>query len=740
VENRTGSGVNAVSASLRSTEEAPFYIPATDSPSRPRSTLKHNDTFAVFDSHGDIGAASGAPDGLFDFDTRFLSHLELLINGKQPLQLGSVISDDNLTYYVDLTNPDIYLDDKLTLEKDTVHVTRTIYLSDGSLRQRITLSNYGAQAIRLNLALTFASDFADIFEVRGLRRSRRGKTWSQLLGPGAVLLSYRGLDGALRETALAFEPAPTLQSASSATYSVVLESGIKRSVFVSVSTRGPLPGAPRAHFDSGAGVRRENRRAERCLATVETSNNVLNEVLRRSAADIAMLQTATPDGSYPYAGIPWFSAVFGRDGIITALQMLWIDPSLARGVLKRLAHFQAEVDDASSDAAPGKILHEMRFGELAALREVPFARYYGSVDASPLFVMLAGSYAKRTGDYDLVAEIWPAIERALSWIDGPADIDGDGFIEYARGTETGLANQGWKDSHDAIFHADGRLAQGPIALVEVQGYVYAAKSLAARCASKLGFTERADALWQQAQDLRARFVAAFWCEEIGTYALALDGAKAPCKVRTSNAGHALTTGIADADHARRIADGLLRPAFHSGWGVRTLAAGEVRYNPMSYHNGSVWPHDNSLIAHGLARYAFKSGANEIFEGLVQAASYMDLRRTPELYCGFRRLPGRGPTLYPTACAPQAWAAGAPFLLLQSMLGLEFDPEGRRILLVNPTLPSSADEIVIRNLCLRDASADFVVRQERGAIGIHSLRTAGDLQISLVFDSSVRPHN
>jgi glycogen debranching enzyme len=651
-----------------------------------------------------------------------------------------VISDDNLTYYVDLTNPDIYVDDKLILEKDTVHITRTIYLSDGSLRESITLSNYGAQVIKLNLALTFASDFADIFEVRGIRRSRRGKAWSQLLGPGAVMLSYRGLDGVLRETALAFEPPPTLHGASSAAYSVVLASGTKRSIFVSVSSRGPLPGTPQAHFHSGTDVRQEHWRAERCLATVETSNNVLNEVLRRSAADIAMLRTATPDGSYPYAGIPWFSAVFGRDGIITALQMLWINPDLARGVLKRLAHFQAEADDVSSDAAPGKILHEMRFGEMAALGEVPFERYYGSVDATPLFVMLAGYYAKRTGDYVLIAEIWPAIERALSWIDGPADIDGDGFVEYARGAEAGLANQGWKDSHDAIFHADGNLAQGPIALVEVQGYVYAAKLLAARCASELGFTERADALRQQAQDLRARFEAAFWCEEIGTYALALDGAKAPCKVRTSNAGHALTTGIADADHARRIAEGLLRPAFYSGWGVRTLAAGEVRYNPMSYHNGSVWPHDNSLIAHGLARYAFKNGAEEIFEGLVQAANYMDLRRTPELYCGFPRLPGRGPILYPTACAPQAWAAGAPFLLLQSMLGLEFDPEGQRILLINPTLPSSANEIVIRDLCLGDASADFIVHREHGAVGVHCLRTVGDLQLSLVFDSSIRTDN
>jgi glycogen debranching enzyme len=379
----------------------------------------------------------------------------------------------------------------------------------------------------------------------------------------------------------------------------------------------------------------------------------------------------------------------------------------------------------------------MRFGEMAVLNEIPFGLYYGSVDATPLFVMLAGLYAQRTSDYSLIHELWPAIERALSWIDGPADLDGDGFIEYARGAETGLANQGWKDSHDAVFHADGRLAHGPIALVEVQAYVYSAKSLAATCARRLGMAARAQVLQRQAEDLRIRFEAAYWCEEIDTYVLALDGQKTPCKVRTSNAGHALLGGIAPPQHACRVAEGLMHASFYSGWGVRTVAANEARYNPMSYHNGSIWPHDNSLIAYGFEKYGLKSGISTIFEGLIRAASYMEFRRIPELYCGFRRRPGRGPTLYPAACSPQAWAAGTPFLLLQAMLGLKFDPDGRRILLHDPVLPPSVTDIVIRNLTLCGSTIDFAVRQDGKAIGLETLRRADNLQVSIVFDSTAK---
>jgi glycogen debranching enzyme len=411
------------------------------------------------------------------------------------------------------------------------------------------------------------------------------------------------------------------------------------------------------------GVRRERRRGGTKGTTIETSNQIFNEVLCRSMADLHMLIADTPQGRYPHAGIPWHSTTFGRDGLITTLQMLWFDPSVARGVLRRLAFYQARHDDPPADAQPGKILHEMRSGEMAALNEIPFGRYYGSVDATPLFVWLACLYAERTGDEETLAELWPNIEAALRWIDGPGDPDRDGFVEYRRAAEHGLANQGWKDSHDAIFHADGRLAEGHIALAEVQGYVFAAKQAAGRWARRLGLTQSADRLETEATRLAEHFEAAFWCPELETYALALDGTKEPCRVPTSNAGQLLFTGILAPDRAVKVANGLMRPRFFSGWGIRTVIKAAARYNPMSYHNGSIWPHDNALIALGFARNGLKQSVERIFRGLFEAAAYMELRRLPELFCGFQRQRGRGPTLYPVACAPQAWAGATPFTLL-----------------------------------------------------------------------------
>jgi glycogen debranching enzyme len=711
--------------------ESSFYIPMTGPAARPRRSLKHDDTFIVLDSHGDIGASAGGPDGLFNADTRYLARLEMVLDEVQPLLLGSNLRDDNSALTVDLTNSDVYRNGRLVLQKDTLHIVRSIFLWRGTAYQRIGLQNHGDRLASFDLTLLFDNDFADLFEVRGERRPRRGVGSSKLLGPTDVILEYSGLDDQSRITALHFDPRPTRLSVNAATYHFDLAPKHITSLFIAVSCNKPIMQKPPPFFRGLLAHRREMRRSTAGAASIETSNNIFNEVLCQAMADLNMLMTETPQGRYPYAGIPWYSTTFGRDGLITALQMLWVDPRIAKGVLKRLAFFQAKAVDPLSDAEPGKILHEMRGGEMAALREVPFAQYYGSVDSTPLFVLLAGLYFERTGDRETIAELWPAIEAALQWIDGPGDPDQDGFLEYQRATEQGLANQGWKDSFDAIFHADGKLAEGYIALSEVQGYVFAGKRLAALCARRLGFADRAKQLEAEAGQLAERFEEAFWCEELGTYALALDGAKQPCRVRTSNAGQLLFTGIVREDRARLVAADLMSQKFYSGWGIRTVARGEARYNPMSYHDGSIWPHDNALIALGFARYGLKHSVAHLFEGLVDAASYMDLRRLPELFCGFQRERRRGPVLYPVACAPQAWASATAFTLLEAALGLEFDAARGEIRLRNPRLPEFLNEVVLRDLQLGPSSVDLRVRRHDDEVSLEVLRTRGQIQVSIV---------
>jgi glycogen debranching enzyme len=725
------------SAAQAVTVEAPpegqFYITATQAAGRTPRTLKYGDTFVLLDSRGDIAAKSGRSAGLFHLDTRYLSRLELFVNGAPPLLLGSNLRDDNSALVVDLTNPDLISDQRIVLEKDSMHILRTVFVWRGTAYERLRVRNYGDRMIEFSLSILFENDFADLFEVRGARRERHGTATQQLRANDQVVLSYCGLDAKLRRATLTFDPPPERLSTGNAQYNVQIEPGETKRIFLAVSCDAAQP-RPVPFLSGLIAARRELRRAARDRTSVETSNDRFNEMLCRSAADLAMLMTDTPQGRYPYAGIPWFSTTFGRDGLITALQMLWWSPEVARGVLRRLAFYQAKETDPLADAQPGKILHEMRGGEMAALREVPFGLYYGSVDSTPLFVLLAGLYVERTGDTETIAALWPAIEAALAWIDGPGDPDRDGFVEYKRATEQGLANQGWKDSHDAIFHADGRLAEGEIALAEVQGYVYAAKRMAACCARRIGRTETAHKLDEEATRLAERFEAAFWCPDIETYAIALDGDKNPCRVCTSNAGQVLFTGIASPDRAARVAHGLLQPRFFSGWGIRTVAMGEARYNPMSYHNGSIWPHDNALIALGLARYGKKQSISTLFEGLFNAGTYMDLRRLPELFCGFQMQRGHGPTLYPVACAPQAWASATPFTLLEASLGLQFDPFKGEIRLCNPQLPPFLDEVTLRDLRLGSSRVDLRVRRHRDTVSLDTPRISGNIQVSVVFSS------
>lgn len=712
-----------------------FYIPATTSLAerRPR-TLKHGDMFGLFDPDGDIAEGEASPEGLYFRDTRVLSRLALAIEGRRPIHLSSRVSDDNHLLTVDLTNADIFdAAGRLILPRDVIHLMRTRFLRDGTCFERLRLENFDTVPREVELAIAFAADFADLFEVRGHRASGHG-TISARSEPDGAVLAYTARDGLVTEVALAAAPRPAAVAPGRFAWRLRLAPKVRRILELRIAVRQDGTGAQaRTHPPFAASLRaarRTLREDARRTAAIETSNEVVNEIVCRAAADLRMLTTETPHGLYPYAGIPWFSTVFGRDGLITALETLWLDPELARGVLRFLAATQATGSDPARDAEPGKILHELRAGELARLGEVPFGRYYGSVDATPLFVLLAGLYHRRTGDEATIRAIWPAIEAALGWIDSHGDRAGDGFVEYEAARETGLVNQGWKDSGDSVFHADGSLARGPIALAEVQGYVYAAKREAAWLALRMGDRARAFALERTAEALRQRFEAAFWSDRLGCYALALDGERRPCLVRSSNAGQLLFTGIVAPERGARLADLLTAPAFFSGWGIRTIAEGEARYNPMSYHNGSIWPHDNALIALGFARAGFGEAALKVFVALLDAAATMDLRRLPELYCGFRRRPGTGPTLYPVACAPQAWAAGAILGVLGAVLGITVEAQPAAVTLRHPRLPPTLEQVRIRGLRAGEGSVDLLLRRHGEDVAVNVLARRGDVAVKV----------
>ena len=713
-----------------SDDTSSFYIQATESiQERWPRTLKQGDTFALFDMLGDVVEPGMTPGGIFHNDTRYLSGVQLLIDGQRPLLLSSAVENDNVVLIVDLSNPDIYQGGKVVLPRETLHVRRSKFLWDGTCHERIAVHNFGPEPQKCFLSLNFAADFADLFEVRGMQRPRRGAMTTSRKDDSTVLFRYQGLDGVERRTEIHFEPAPSRLSESEAIFALDLAAGRREALVMTVCcTNGIAPHVPFSQPYRAA--RRAAQRAASLGGSVTSSNALANRMLHRAGADLSMLITETPQGPYPYAGTHWFSTPFGRDGIITALEMLWLDPSLARGVLQFLAVTQATRLDDAADAQPGKIIHEMRNCEMAVLGEVPFGRYYGSIDSTPLFVLLAARYFARTGDQETIRALWPNIEAALLWIDKYGDRDGDGFVEYYRESENGLTNQGWKDSQDSIFHADGRLAPGAIALCEVQGYVYAAKQGASVLARMLGDHAQADALSDAAERLRQRFEEKFWCPEIGTYAIALDGDKNACRVRTSNAGQVLFCGIASQERAVRVAETLMAPEMFSGWGIRTVAADSPRYNPMAYHNGSVWPHDNALIALGLARYGLKRAAGAIFTGMFDAASHMDLMRFPELFCGFGRRRGTAPTLYPVACAPQAWASAVPFALLEACLGIVCDHQRREIQFHNPVLPKFLEEIRIGNLQLDGACADLRLRRNGAGTEVAILSQRGDISIRI----------
>jgi glycogen debranching enzyme len=720
--------------------ELRLHVPATGSFAlRQPATLKSGDTFAVFERSGDVCGDLGtdvspvSPEGLYYRDTRLVSSFAWQIDGERALLLSATGHDDPTVFSADLTNPDLYDGDHLAHPRELIYLNRRKFVWDGAMYERILVRNFDVVPHSMTLDASFDADFADVFEVRGEHRARRGTVERSLRSPSCVRFRYTALDQVVTDVDIAFDPEPAHLEGSRARYVLNLAPREGKRFFVraGIAEHTTVSGAPR-FFGALRSARREYAAIAKAAATVSSSDSTFNEFIGRSASDLAILVTRTPLGSYAYAGIPWFATPFGRDGIITALFTLWRDPSIASGVLRFLAETQATEVDASRDAEPGKILHELRSGEMARLREVPFGRYYGSVDATPLFVMLLGAYYVRTGDLALVRELWPNCLAALAWIDRYGDLDGDGFVEYARKTPTGLDNQGWKDSQDSIFHAGGKLAVAPIALCEVQGYVYAAKEAAAALAAALGLPLEGARHARDAAELRERFDRAFWCEDLGTYAMALDADKTPCRIVSSNAGHALYTGIAKNERAASVSKVLMGRDSFSGWGIRTVATHASRYNPMSYHNGSVWPHDNGIVALGLARYGFKNEVGRLFAAIVDAAGCMDLQRLPELFCGFDRRRKNAPTLYPVACSPQAWASAAPFAMLAASLGLVFDVARGEIRFERPVLPAFLNELRLGRLTLGEGSVDVEVRRHGTELALNVTNRRGHVRVAVSY--------
>ncbi|HEV2620487.1 MAG TPA: amylo-alpha-1,6-glucosidase [Frateuria sp.] len=668
---------------------------------RGQYSLKSGDTFVVCDAFGDIRSAA---DGLFHNDTRMLSAFALDLGGKPPSLLSAAISHDNVLFTSNLSNKPLPPMGERATPQGVIHLERERFLWGARMYERISCVNYDDCEVRVTLTLRFEADFRDIFEVRGTPRARRGELYPPEVDGDTVSLRYDGLDGVTRRSVISFSTAPDRLDGHTAELGLMLPRLSTTELFIEVGPEAVQPG--RERYRAAAAKARKAMRKRRVHGARPRSNaRLFNNWLDRSRADIALLVSEFPTGPYPCAGIPWFATPFGRDGIITALQLLWLDAGLARGVLGYLAEHQAHETSAFSDSAPGKIMHETRKSEMAELGEVPFGRYYGGVDTTPLYVMLAGAYAERTGDEVFIDKLWPTLTAAMGWIERTCDGDRHGFLTYAQGEKGGLLNQGWKDSEDSVFHADGRIPPAPIALVEVQGYVYAALRAMARLAERRGNEEDADRWRHRALAMRKAVEDLFWDEEMGNYGIARDGNDTLCRVRASNVGHLLYVGLPKLWRAKNVIRQFRTAAFDSGWGVRTLATQQARFNPMSYHDGSVWPHDVALCAAGMAHYGERDDAVRLLGETFEAAVHFGMR-LPELFCGFPRATGEPPIAYPVACLPQAWAAGSMFMMLQACLGVEVDGRRGEVRIDRPSLPDGVDRLTLHRLDVGGDSIDL----------------------------------
>ena len=706
-----------------------YYIATTSSPADDRArVLKYGRMFFVFDRLGDVQTSGLGEEGLFYDGMRHLSELSLNLWNARPLLLSSTVATNNFLFTADLANLDVFSEGEMVIHRGTLHLVRSRFLWRDSFFEKLLFVNHGLEDLEVPIRIGFDADFADIFEVRGTVREKRGERLEEQISGNSVILCYEGLDRIVRQTCIRSDANGVRASQAGLEFEVVLRPKERATIEFEVCCSSETGTDSIGYTEGLSAARFELAELSRGFPQITSSNSRFSDWIARSISDLEMMIAGNPERNYPYAGVPWFSTVFGRDGIITALQTMWLNPNIGKGVLEFLAATQADKIDYVADSEPGKILHEMRRSEMAILGEVPFGRYYGSVDATPLFVLLAGAYFDRSADRPLIEKLWPHVQRALTWIDQYGDVDGDGFVEYARHSSSGLIQQGWKDSNDSVFHSDGKLAEAPIALCEVQGYVYAAKLAAARLSRMLGDLNGSCELEVQAETLRTKFEEQFWCEDLGTYALALDGRKRPCRVRASNAGHCLYTGIVSPERARRVADNLMNEDSFTGWGIRTVACTESRYNPLSYHNGSVWPHDNSIVANGMARYASKKMAGQVLLALLDLSSQVELRRLPELFCGLKRRPNEGPTLYPVACSPQAWAAAAPFLILEGCLGITVQAERRRIVFDRPFLPVGIPQLSFRGLRCGKVAVDLLLERRNDSVLVHLENKQDDIEI------------
>jgi glycogen debranching enzyme len=659
---------------------------------------KHNRIFLLVDPHGDIAPAGNCGLGLFHDDTRFLSHYALEFPGGPPSLLSSR-STQMYSLQVDLAVTDREFGGNSWDPKNSVHIRREILVTD-RMTERVTLTNFLSRPTEFEVRLRLGCDFADIFEVRGWKREKRGQFYAPVIEDRRLCFLYRGVDGEVIRSAVCFADAPDDLSADTATWRCKLEPNEPHVLEWQVLPADKADEEPHRQdevmFDPEPVEALYTEWYREC-AVWSTDVAEFNTALEQSMIDLRGLYGEVDGEAVIYAGIPWYTTIFGRDSIITSLQALPLTARLARDTLRYLARHQGDTEDPDTEEQPGKIMHELRRGELARAGEIPHVPYYGTVDATPLWLILLHETWRWTGDEELVRELLPHAVRALEWIDGYGDMDGDGFVEYHRTSEKGLVNQGWKDSGDGVPFPDGTLPEPPIALVEVQGYVHDAKLRMAQLFRAFGDSARADSLRRQADQLRLAIHERFWLDDMGTFAIALDGNKTPIPTATTNAGHLLWSRVPSEEQARRMAEHFLSREMFCGWGVRTLSAAHRVYNPMSYHNGSVWPHDNAIVALGLALAGHTRAVLPIFSGLFDLSRAYTNNRLPELFCGMERQKSPAPVHYPVSCIPQAWAAGAFYMLLQAVTGILPDAPASTLHVRQPRLPDFLRELTVSGL-------------------------------------------